>query len=80
MKISAPQSYGGVQCETLLNNFNLRCVDAGDGPDEWKAVLEKRFRLLAADVVDDGLGADAHGTWAMAETTIFRLPASSPTE
>ncbi|WP_332856216.1 Mu transposase C-terminal domain-containing protein [Duganella sp. S19_KUP01_CR8] len=38
---------GGAQCETLLNNFNLRCTDAGDGPDEWKAVLEKRFLLLA---------------------------------
>ncbi|MBV6321556.1 Mu transposase C-terminal domain-containing protein [Duganella violaceipulchra] len=39
---------GGAQCDTLLNNFNLRCVDAGDGPAAWKAVLEKRFLLLAA--------------------------------
>lgn len=33
--------------DTLLNNFNLRCVAVDDGPDDWRAVLEKRFRLLA---------------------------------
>jgi putative transposase len=31
----------------LFNNFNLRCVAVDDGPGDWKAVLEKRFRLLA---------------------------------
>ncbi|WP_373990299.1 Mu transposase C-terminal domain-containing protein [Duganella sp. BuS-21] len=33
--------------DTLLNNFNLRCVAVDNGPDDWRAVLEKRFRLLA---------------------------------
>ncbi|MRW93869.1 hypothetical protein GJ699_28145 [Duganella sp. FT80W] len=33
--------------DTLLNNFNLRCVAADDGPAEWRAVLAKRFNLLA---------------------------------
>lgn len=35
--------------DTLLNNFNLRCVAVDAGPDDFKAVLEKRFRLLAPD-------------------------------
>jgi hypothetical protein len=42
----------GVMDQTLLNNFNLRCVAVDDGPSDWKAVLEKRFRLLAPN--DDG--------------------------
>jgi hypothetical protein len=33
--------------DTLLNNFNLRCVAVDGGPDDCRAVLEKRFRLLA---------------------------------
>jgi hypothetical protein len=33
--------------DALLNNFNLRCVAVEEGPDDWRAVLEKRFRLLA---------------------------------
>ncbi|MYN20180.1 hypothetical protein GTP81_25890 [Rugamonas sp. FT107W] len=40
---------GGGQRDTLLNNFNLRCVAANDGPDDWRAVLAKRFQLLAPD-------------------------------
>jgi hypothetical protein len=40
---------GGWSGDTLLNNFNLRCLAADAGPDDWKAVLEKRFRLLAPD-------------------------------
>jgi len=36
--------------DTLLNNFNLRCVAADDGPDDWRGVLEKRFRLLAPNM------------------------------
>lgn len=32
--------------ETLLNNFNLRCLAVDDGPGDWRAVLEKRCRLL----------------------------------
>lgn len=40
---------GGVMDTALLNNFNLRCVAVDDGPGDWKAVLEKRFRLLAPD-------------------------------
>ncbi|NVD72259.1 Mu transposase C-terminal domain-containing protein [Duganella sp. BJB1802] len=40
---------GGAQRDTLLNNFNLRCVAANDGPDDWRAVLAKRFQLLAPD-------------------------------
>ena len=36
----------------LLNNFNLRCVAVDDGPGDWKAVLEKRFCLLAPN--DEG--------------------------
>ena len=35
--------------DTLLNNFNLRCVAADGGPDDWQAVLARRFRLLAPD-------------------------------
>jgi hypothetical protein len=35
--------------DTLLNNFNLRCVAVDGGPDDCRAVLEKRFRLLAPD-------------------------------
>jgi hypothetical protein len=33
--------------DALLNNFNLRCLAVDDGPSDWRAVLEKRFRLLA---------------------------------
>ncbi|WP_343731806.1 Mu transposase C-terminal domain-containing protein [Duganella sp.] len=33
--------------DTLLNNFNLRSMAVEQGPDDWRAVLEKRFRLLA---------------------------------
>jgi len=33
--------------DRLLNNFNLRCIAADGGPSDWRAVLEKRFRLLA---------------------------------
>ncbi|RFP13959.1 hypothetical protein D0T25_23085 [Duganella sp. BJB488] len=40
---------GGAQRDTLLNNFNLRCVAANDGSDDWRAVLAKRFQLLAPD-------------------------------
>ncbi|MET0264113.1 MAG: Mu transposase C-terminal domain-containing protein [Duganella sp.] len=40
---------GGWNGETLLNNFNLRCVAADSGPDDWKTVLARRFRLLSAD-------------------------------
>jgi len=36
--------------DTLLNNFNLRSAAAESGPDEWRAVLEKRFRLLAPEM------------------------------
>ncbi|RZT06197.1 Mu transposase, C-terminal [Duganella sp. CF402] len=32
--------------DTLLNNFNLRSAAVDDGPGDWRAVLEKRFRLL----------------------------------
>ena len=42
----------GGMAPALLNNFNLRCVAVDDGPGDWKAVLEKRFRLLAPD--DEG--------------------------
>lgn len=35
--------------DALLNNFNLRCVAVDAGPDDCRAVLEKRFRLLAPD-------------------------------
>jgi len=37
--------------DTLLNNFNLRCVAAAAGPDDWQAVLARRFRLLAPDAI-----------------------------
>jgi hypothetical protein len=33
--------------DTLLNNFNLRCVAVEEGPSDWRAVLEKRFHLMA---------------------------------
>ena len=33
--------------DTLLNNFNLRCMAVEEGPADWRTVLEKRFRLLA---------------------------------
>jgi hypothetical protein len=33
--------------DTLLNNFNLRCLAVDEGPSDWRAVLDKRFRLLA---------------------------------
>jgi hypothetical protein len=36
--------------DTLLNNFNLRCVAAEHGVDDWRGVLEKRFRLLAPNL------------------------------
>ncbi|TFW24361.1 Mu transposase C-terminal domain-containing protein, partial [Duganella callida] len=32
--------------DTLLNNFNLRCVAADEGPDDWRELLARRFRLL----------------------------------
>ncbi|SDH16522.1 MULTISPECIES: helix-turn-helix domain-containing protein [unclassified Duganella] len=32
--------------DALLNNFNLRCLAVDEGPSDWRAVLEKRFRLL----------------------------------
>lgn len=35
--------------DTLLNNFNMRCMAVDDGPADWRAVLDKRFRLLAPD-------------------------------
>jgi hypothetical protein len=37
----------GASGDTLLNNFNLRSAAMEEGPGEWRAVLEKRFRLLA---------------------------------
>ncbi|HEX5344547.1 MAG TPA: hypothetical protein VFX55_18785 [Duganella sp.] len=37
----------GASGDTLLNNFNLRSTAVEDGPGDWRAVLEKRFRLLA---------------------------------
>jgi hypothetical protein len=37
--------------DTLLNNFNLRCVAADSGPDDWQAVFARRFRLLAPDAM-----------------------------
>ena len=39
----------GIERDTLLNNFNLRCVEVDDRPDHWQAVLARRFRLLAPD-------------------------------
>lgn len=48
-----PALTSGWNGDPLLNNFNLRCVASDDGPDDWRPVLEKRFRLLAPD---------AHGT------------------
>ncbi|MTV37585.1 Mu transposase C-terminal domain-containing protein [Duganella radicis] len=41
-----PSLMRGWNGDTLLNNFNLRSVAAESGPDDWRAVLEKRFRLL----------------------------------
>jgi hypothetical protein len=36
--------------DTLLNNFNLRCLPGEDAPSDWHAVLEKRVRLSPATV------------------------------
>jgi putative transposase len=44
--------------ETLLNNFNLRCVAVDHGPDDYRAVLEKRFRLLAPGAVGEACRLD----------------------
>ncbi|MYM36022.1 hypothetical protein GTP38_16945 [Duganella sp. FT94W] len=35
--------------DALLNNFNMRCVAVEDGPSDWRALLDKRFGLLAPD-------------------------------
>lgn len=51
----------------LLNNFNVRCVAVDDGPSDWKAVLEKRFRLLAPD--DDGAPCRLDGVLDLAQFT-----------
>lgn len=52
---------------TLLNNFNLRCVAVDDGPSDWKAVLEKRFRLLGPN--DDGAPCRLDGVLDLAQFT-----------
>lgn len=41
------RGWNGANGDTLLNNFNLRSAVLDDGPADWRAVLEKRFRLLA---------------------------------
>jgi hypothetical protein len=41
------RGWHGAIGDTLLNNFNLRSTAVEEGPGEWRAVLEKRFRLLA---------------------------------
>ena len=51
----------------LLNNFNVRCVAVDDGPSDWKAVLEKRFRLLAPDA--DGAPCRLDGVLDLAQFT-----------
>jgi hypothetical protein len=43
-----PSLMAGGSGDTLLNNFNLRCLPAEDAPTEWHAVLEKRVRLSPA--------------------------------
>ena len=59
---------GGARASgALLNNFNVRCVAVDDGPSDWKAVLEKRFRLLAPD--DDGAPCRLDGVLDLAQFT-----------
>jgi len=41
------RGWHGAIGDTLLNNFNLRSTAVEEGPGDWRAVLEKRFRLLA---------------------------------
>lgn len=43
-----PLAASGAGDDTLLNNFNLRCLPCEAAPDDWRAVLEKRVRLAPA--------------------------------
>lgn len=45
--------------DALLNNFNIRTLAQDGGPDEWKAVLAKRFTLLPLD--QSGKGSQLDG-------------------
>jgi hypothetical protein len=47
--VNGSNGFGSGSGDTLLNNFNLRCVAADGGASDWQAVLERRFRLLAPD-------------------------------
>ena len=43
-----PALLSGGSGDTLLNNFNLRCLPSDDAPADWHAVLERRVRLSPA--------------------------------
>jgi putative transposase len=55
--------------DTLLNNFNLRCLAADDGPADWRGVLEKRFRLLAPTSALEGAACRLDGVMDLDQFT-----------
>jgi hypothetical protein len=46
-RCSSTPADAGWNGDHAAQQFQLRCVAVDDGPDDWRAVLEKRFRLLA---------------------------------
>ncbi|NRR32638.1 Mu transposase C-terminal domain-containing protein [Oxalobacteraceae bacterium] len=62
-----PALAAGWQGDALLNNFNLQPSVCATGPDDWKGVLERRFRLIDPTEAGGSAGGRLDGVLDLAQ-------------